>query len=51
MLIGTGKKGVQPLIFQAGGLPYRVFLEGRINGETYTLIMHLTNLELKANRE
>ncbi|MBF0224603.1 MAG: hypothetical protein HQK76_04025 [Desulfobacterales bacterium] len=47
MLIGSGKKGIQPLIFHDGGIPYRAFLEGRINGEKYCLILHLTNLELK----
>jgi len=47
MLIGAGKKGMQPLIFHGGGVPYRGFLEGRIKGETYCLILHLTQLELK----
>ena len=47
MLIGTGKKGNQPLIFHAGGLRYRGFLEGRIKDDTYCLILHLTNLEMK----
>lgn len=47
MLIGTGRKGTQPLIFHAGGIPYRGFLEGRIEGDTYCLILHLTNLEMK----
>ena len=47
MLIGTGKKGVQPLVFHDGGIPYRGFLEGRIKGNAYCLILHLTNLELK----
>ncbi len=47
VLLGTGKKGMQPLIFQEGGVPYRGFLEGRIKGETYCLILHLTHLELK----
>lgn len=47
MLIGTGKKGMQPLVLHDGGVPYRGFLEGRIKGDTYCLILHLTNLELK----
>jgi len=47
MLIGTGRKGQRPLIFHAGGVPYRGFLEGRIEGDTYCLILHLTNLEMK----
>lgn len=47
VLAGTGKKGMQPLIFHDGGVPYRGFLEGRIKDDTYCLILHLTNLELK----
>ncbi|RLC12223.1 MAG: hypothetical protein DRI57_17965, partial [Deltaproteobacteria bacterium] len=47
MLVGSGKKGIQPLIFHDGGLPYRGFLEGRIRDDAYCLILHLTNLELK----
>lgn len=47
MLLGAGPKGNEPLIFQENGRPYRAFLEGRINGESYLLIMHISNLELK----
>ena len=47
MLIGSGKKGIHPLIFHDGGVPYRGFLEGRIRDDAYCLILHLTNLELK----
>ncbi|MDR2475076.1 MAG: hypothetical protein LBD45_04380 [Bacteroidales bacterium] len=47
MFVGTGKKGADPLIMSSGGLPYRAFLEGRIDGEKYCLILHLTNMELK----
>ena len=47
MLLGAGPKGNEPLVFQDNGKPYRAFLEGRINGESYILLMHLTNLELK----
>jgi hypothetical protein len=48
MLLGGGPKSNQPLVFQRGGTPYRGFLEGRTQGETYCLILHLSNLELKA---
>jgi hypothetical protein len=48
MLVGAGKKGNEPLRLSDGGEPYRGFLEGRIEGETYSLILHLSNLELKA---
>jgi hypothetical protein len=47
MMIGGGKKGNEPLIFQNGGTPYRAFLEGRVKDQQYLLLIHLTNLELK----
>jgi hypothetical protein len=45
--LGAGAKGNEPLVFQDGGKTYRAFLEGRIKGNTYILLLHLTNLELK----
>ena len=48
MLVGGGAKGVGPLVLSNGGVPYRAFLEGRTDGDKYCLILHLTNLELKA---
>ena len=47
MLIGAGEKGNAPLVFQANGTPYRGFLEGRVDGKSYKLLLHLSNLELK----
>ena len=47
MLIGGGPKGASPLVMANGGTPYRAFLEGRIDGDKYALILRLTNLELK----
>lgn len=47
MLVGGGPKGIDPLVMSNGGTPYRAFLEGRINGDKYALILRLTNLELK----
>jgi len=47
MFVGGGAKGNEPLILTQGGEPYRGFLEGRINGEKYCLILHLTNMEVK----
>ncbi len=47
MILGAGK-GNQPLIFQRGGKPYRGFLEGRVEGEKYLLLLHLSNMEFKA---
>ena len=47
MMLGAGKNGNAPLVFNDGGNPYRAFLEGRIKGDKYCLILHLTDLELK----
>ena len=47
MLVGGGSKGVAPLVMGNGGTPYRAFLEGRVDGDRYALILRLTNLELK----
>ena len=48
MLVGAGAKGVAPLVLSTGGTPYRAFLEGRVQGDSYALILRLTNLELKS---
>ena len=48
MLVGAGAKGIGPLVMQTGGTPYRAFLEGRVQGDSYALILRLTNLELKS---
>jgi hypothetical protein len=47
MLLRGGEKGNQPLILNRGGKPYNAFLEGRIDGDAYCLILHLSNMELK----
>lgn len=47
VLIGAGKKGTDPILLSRGGQPYRGFLEGRIDGDKYCLILHLTDIELK----
>jgi hypothetical protein len=51
MLLGSGPKSNQPLILKRGGTPYRGFLEGRTQGDKYCLILHFSNLELKAPEE
>lgn len=48
LLMGSGNKGIGPVIFQQGGQSFRVFLEGRVLGDKYQLLMHLSNLELKS---
>jgi len=47
MLLGGGRSGKQPLVFRRGSIPYRGFLEGRVNGKQYILLLHLSNMELK----
>ena len=47
MLVGAGPKGADPLVFQANGRPCRGFLEGRVDGEKYQLMLHLSDMELK----
>ena len=47
MLVGAGEKGAGPLVLNRNGTPYRGFLEGRVDGDKYLLLLHLTNLELK----
>jgi hypothetical protein len=48
MLLGAGPRSNQPLILRRGGSPYRGFLEGRTLGDKYCLLLHFSNLELKA---
>lgn len=47
VLIGAGKKGNEPILLTRGGEPYRGFLEGRIKDDMYSLILHLTDIELR----
>jgi hypothetical protein len=48
LLVGAGPKSNQPLHLRRGSLPYRGFLEGRTKGGDYCLLLHLSNIELKA---
>lgn len=48
MLVGAGPKANQPLVLRRGSSPYRGFLEGRTDGDRYCLMLHFTNMELKA---
>ncbi len=47
MLLGGGKSGKKPLVFRRGSVAYRGFLEGRVDGDKYILLLHLSNTELK----
>lgn len=46
MLI-AGPDGKSPLVIQTNGTPYRGFLEGRTDGYSFILLLHLSNMELK----
>lgn len=48
LLMGAGPKSNQPLVLRRGAVPYRGFLEGRTRGDEYCLLLHLSNIELKA---
>jgi len=47
VLLGAGANGREPLVFQLNGVPWRGFLEGRVEGRRYQLLLRLSNLELK----
>jgi hypothetical protein len=47
MRLGAGKKGNEQLCLTEGGEKYFGFLEGRVDGDKYCLILRLTNMELK----
>ena len=51
MLLGAGPKSNQPLIFRRGSLPFRGFLEGRVDGDRYCLVLHLSNMELRLPKD
>ncbi len=47
MLVRAGEKGDRPVIMNRGGKPYNAFLEGRVKGDSYCLLLHLSNMELR----
>ncbi len=47
VMLGAGTNGTGPILLSRGGQPYRGFLEGRIDGDRYCLILHLSDIELK----
>lgn len=47
LLLRAGEKGDQPIVMNRGGKSYNAFLEGRVKGDSYCLILHLSNMELK----
>lgn len=51
MLLRGGEKGDQPIILTRGARPYNAFLEGHVKGDSYCLILQLSNMELKRPAE
>ena len=51
LLVRGGEKGDKPIVMQRGGKPYNAFLEGRIDGDSYLLVLQLSNMELKRPKE
>ena len=51
LLMRAGENRDRPLIMNRGGKAYNAFLEGRIKGDSYCLILHLSNMELKKRAE
>jgi hypothetical protein len=51
LLLRGGEKGNEPIVLNRGGKQYNAFLEGRVKGNAYCLIMHLSNIELKRPKE
>ena len=51
VLVGAGPGGRDPIRLERNGVPHRGFLEGRVDGDRYLLVLHLTNLELAVPAE
>ncbi len=51
LLVRGGEKGNEPLVMNRGGKPYNAFLEGRVKDDSYCLILHLSNMELKRPKD
>lgn len=47
VLLAAGSEGKDPIILSLNGSPYRGFLEGRVEGDKYLLLLHLSNMEIK----
>ena len=48
VLVGSGPRGVGPIIPERNAHPMKGFLEGRTQGRTYLLVLHLAAFELLA---
>jgi hypothetical protein len=48
VLIGSGPKGLSPLVPEANAIPMKGILEGRTRGPEYLLILHLAAFDLRS---
>ncbi len=46
VLVGAGDEGREALVLRPDGVPWCAFLEGRVDGERYQLLLHLSAMEL-----
>ena len=46
-MVGAGPAGRDPLVLSQNAMPWRGFLEGRVDGDRHCLILRLSNMELK----
>lgn len=51
VLVGSGPRGIGPLITERNATPVKGFLEGRTRGESYLLVLHLAAFELRPPQE
>jgi len=51
LLLRAGEKADEPIVMNRGGRPYNAFLEGRVKGSGYCLLLHMSNMELKRPKE
>ena len=49
--IGSGRRGIGPLILERNGPKYRGFLDGRVQGDAMRLVLYLASFELAAPEE
>lgn len=47
VMVGGGPRGRAPLTIKRNGLPHFGFLTGEVDGDSYTLLLHLSNQELR----
>lgn len=51
VLVGSGPRGIGPLITERNATPMKGFLDGRVAGEKYLLVLHLAAFELRPPQE